>query len=214
MGPGVPKALRLLGGEPLLVHAVRRIAQAPSVGVIVVAAPAADLGTVEAMLRGIPADITVIAGGATRQASVSAALAAVPPTYDFVLVHDAARSLTPPDLVEAVAAALRAGADAVIPVLPVADTIKRVDEAGVIVETVDRAPLRAVQTPQGFRRPVLVAAHAGAGREHTDDAGMVEALGGRVETVPGSDQAFKITRPFDLIVAEALLAADLDHVGQ
>jgi 2-C-methyl-D-erythritol 4-phosphate cytidylyltransferase len=207
MGPGVPKALRLLGGETLLVHAVRGVAAAPSVGLIVVAAPAAEVDTVKAMLADVSAAITVVAGGATRQASVAAALSAVPANFEFVLVHDAARSLTPSDLVEAVAAALRGGADAVIPVLPVADTVKRVDADGAVVETVDRSSLRAVQTPQGFRRATLAAAHLAAGSEHTDDAGMVEAIGGRVDTVPGSDRAFKITRPFDLVIAEALLGS-------
>jgi 2-C-methyl-D-erythritol 4-phosphate cytidylyltransferase len=207
MGPGVPKALRLLRGEPLLVHAVRGISAAPSIGLIVVAAPPDDVDTVAAMLAGV-ATVTVVAGGATRQESVAAALVAVPAKFDLVLVHDAARALTPPDLIEAVAAALRAGSTAVIPVLPVVDTIKRVGADGEVVATVDRAPLRAVQTPQGFRRAVLVAAHAAAADEHTDDAGMVEALGGRVDTVTGSDRAFKITRPFDLAIAEALLGAD------
>ncbi len=207
MGPGAPKALRELAGVPLLVHAVRRVAAAPSVGLIVVAAPSDDRQNVGTMLAGIP-NVRVVAGGATRQESVAAALAGVPAEFDLILVHDAARALTPPELFESVAAALRAGAEAVIPVLPVVDTIKRVDAAGDVVETVDRSPLRAVQTPQGFTRETLVAAHARAADTHTDDAGMVEAMGVRVTTVPGSERAFKITRPFDLVMAEALLTID------
>ncbi|WP_089157405.1 2-C-methyl-D-erythritol 4-phosphate cytidylyltransferase [Micromonospora sp. NBS 11-29] len=204
LGPGAPKALRPLAGEPLLVHAVRRIAAARSVHTIVVAAPAADVESVRAMLVPV-APVTVIPGGAERQASVAAALAAVPTGPEIVLVHDAARALTPPDLVESVAEAVRGGHDAVIPVLPVVDTIKEVDATERVLGTVDRAALRAVQTPQGFRRSVLTAAHRAAGDPLTDDAGLVEKQGVAVVCVPGSELALKITRPFDLALAEHLL---------
>ncbi|WP_327006963.1 2-C-methyl-D-erythritol 4-phosphate cytidylyltransferase [Dactylosporangium sp. NBC_01737] len=218
LGPGAPKALRLLRGEPLLVHAVRRVAAAPSVGCIVVAAPADAVDDVRELLSPIVAGETcgvaepalgtcqlfVVAGGTSRQASVAAALTAVPEEFGIVLVHDAARALTPPELVEAVADAVRGGHGAVIPVLAVVDTIKQVDDFGVVVGTVDRSVLRAVQTPQGFRRDVLTSAHAAAVDEHTDDAGMAEKLGVPVHTVPGSEAAMKITRPFDLAVAELL----------
>jgi 2-C-methyl-D-erythritol 4-phosphate cytidylyltransferase len=207
MGPGGPKALRLMAGEPLLVHAVRNVAAAPSVGLIVVAAPPNDVEAVAALLAAAEVPLLVVAGGASRQVSVANALAAVPPEFDLVLVHDAARALTPPALVEAVAAALRAGSVAVIPALPVMDTIKRVGDGGEVVATVDRSVLRAGQTPQGFRRATLAAAHASAADDHTDDAGLAEQAGVRVDTVPGDDLAFKITRPFDLAVAEALLAS-------
>lgn len=206
LGPGGPKALRLLGGEPLLVHAVRRIAAAPSVHTVVVAAPAAEVDAVRRLLASV-APVLVVAGGAERQESVANALAAVPPGPGIVLVHDAARALTPSALVEAVAAAVRAGHRAVIPVLPVIDTIKEVDGDGVVLGTVDRSALRAVQTPQGFRREVLAAAHAAAGDPLTDDAGLVEQQGVPVFCVPGSEYALKVTRPFDLTLAEHLLAA-------
>ncbi|MEU1605306.1 2-C-methyl-D-erythritol 4-phosphate cytidylyltransferase [Micromonospora matsumotoense] len=206
LGPGGPKALRLLGGEPLLVHAVRRIAAAPSVHTVVVAAPAAEVDAVRRLLAPV-APVLVVAGGAERQESVANALAAVPPGPGIVLVHDAARALTPSALVEAVAAAVRAGHRAVIPVLPVIDTIKEVDGDGVVLGTVDRSALRAVQTPQGFRREVLAAAHAAAGDPLTDDAGLVEQQGVPVFCVPGSEYALKVTRPFDLTLAEHLLAA-------
>ncbi|MEU8182819.1 2-C-methyl-D-erythritol 4-phosphate cytidylyltransferase [Micromonospora sp. NPDC049044] len=205
LGPGRPKALRLLAGEPLLVHAVRRLAAAPSVHTIVVAAPVADVPAVRELLAPV-APVIVVAGGAERQASVAAALAAVPAGPTIVLVHDAARALTPPELVESVAAAVRDGRDAVIPVLPVVDTIKEVDADEVVLGTVDRSALRAVQTPQGFRRAVLIAAHAAAGDPLTDDAGLVEKQGVAVSCVPGSEYAVKITRPFDLALAEHLLA--------
>lgn len=204
LGPGGPKALRLLDGEPLLVHAIRRVAAAPSVRLIVVAAPAADVEAVRALLAPV-APVTVVAGGAERQQSVAAALACVPAEVEIVLVHDAARALTPPQLVESVAAAVRAGRPAVIPVLPVVDTIKEVGPGEVVLGTVDRSVLRSVQTPQGFRHDVLAAAHAAAADPLTDDAGLVEKAGLPVACVPGSELALKITRPLDLILAEALL---------
>ncbi|MFB9358509.1 IspD/TarI family cytidylyltransferase [Actinoplanes nipponensis] len=229
LGPGGPKALRLLAGEPLLVHTVRRIAAAPSVRLIVVAAPAAEVEAVRALLAPVAA-VTVVPGGAERQHSVAAALAAVPLDVAIVLVHDAARALTPPELIESVAAAVRGGRPAVIPVLPVVDTIKEVGsargvasagvggsggvgaavggedaEVEVVLGTVDRSVLRSVQTPQGFRREVLAAAHAAGLDPHTDDAGMVEKAGVPVTCVPGSELAMKITRPLDLVIAEALL---------
>ncbi len=213
LGPGAPKALRLLGGEPLLVHAVRRVAACPDVGVVIVAAPPDQVAEVRVLLAPI-APVTVVAGGTTRQQSVAAALATVPELFDIVLVHDAARALAPPALVAEVAAAIRAGHDAVIPVLPVIDTIKEVAAsrpgadviAAEVLGTVDRSVLRAVQTPQGFRRAVLVAAHAASAVDDaSDDAGMVEKLGVPVACVPGSDHAIKITRPFDLAIAELLL---------
>jgi len=207
LGPGGPKALRLLSGEPLLVHALRRVAAA-GVGCVVVAAPPGEVDAVAQLLAGI-GPVTVVPGGDTRQASVAAALAAVPANFDIILVHDAARSLAPPALVVSVADAVRAGHDAVIPVLPVVDTIKEVAASGVVVGTVDRTVLRAVQTPQGFRRAVLAAAHDAATDQHTDDAGMVEKLGVPVFCVPGDELAMKITRPVDLMIAEALLARTL-----
>ncbi|MGI8537576.1 MAG: 2-C-methyl-D-erythritol 4-phosphate cytidylyltransferase [Mycobacteriales bacterium] len=204
LGPGAPKALRDLAGEPLLVHAVRGLRSAPSVGPVVVAAPAPDVEAVRGLLAAY--DVDVVAGGAHRQDSVRLALAVLPAEVDLVLVHDAARCLTPSHVVEAVVAALRAGADAVVPVLPIADTVKQVDGQRVL-GTVDRTTLRAVQTPQGFRREVLQQAHSSGPQSATDDAGLVEALGGTVTTVPGDDAAFKITRPLDLLLAEAVLVA-------
>ena len=207
LGPGGPKALRLLAGEPLLVHAVRRVAAAASVRLIVVAAPPGEVEAVRQLLAPV-APVTVVAGGAERQQSVAAALAVVPAEVGIVLVHDAARALTPATLVEQVAAAVRSGRPAVIPVLPVVDTIKEVGPGEVVLGTIDRSALRSVQTPQGFRHDVLAAAHGAGLDPHTDDAGMVEKAGVPVTCVPGSELAMKITRPLDLILAEALL-----HLG-
>jgi 2-C-methyl-D-erythritol 4-phosphate cytidylyltransferase len=217
LGAGAPKALRELAGEPLLAHAVRGLRAASSVGPVVVAAPAADVEPVRALLA--PYDVAVVAGGRERQDSVRAALAALDPAVELVLVHDAARCLTPAGVVEAVVDRLRAGAEAVVPVLPVADTVKQVD-GDRVVGTLERASLRAVQTPQGFRRDLLARAHGlPVGHPHdaaavlpgaappaaTDDAGLVEALGVAVTTVAGHEEAFKVTRPLDLLLAEAVL---------
>ena len=208
LGPGAPKALRELGGFPLLVHAVRTLVAARSVDLVVVAAPPdpQGLAEVQRLLADLPGDTRVVAGGESRQESVALALAALPEGGDVVLVHDAARALTPVDVIEAVVAAVRGGAGAVIPVLPVADTIKAV-EGDQVSATVDRSTLRAVQTPQGFTRDILAKAHAAADPTlpATDDAGLVEALGLPVRTVPGHAEAFKITTPFDLVLAEAVL---------
>jgi 2-C-methyl-D-erythritol 4-phosphate cytidylyltransferase len=215
LGGGGPKALRLLAGETLLIHAARRVAAAPSVAQLVIAAPPNDLQVVRDLMAPVTGsvDVCVVPGGATRQTSVSAALRAASPRLDIVLVHDAARCLTPPELLESVADAVRSGHDAVIPVLPITDTVKQV-ERSTVVGTVDRAALRIVQTPQGFRRRVLSEAHAAVADNLTDDAGLVERLGVAVHCVPGSELALKITRPFDLVLAEALLAGPLRAPGR
>jgi 2-C-methyl-D-erythritol 4-phosphate cytidylyltransferase len=210
LGPGAPKALREVAGSTLLAHAVRRLMGAPSVGCIVVAAPVGSVASVADSLAGESVDgrVHVVEGGASRQVSVAAALAAVPDGYPIILVHDAARAFAPSELVERVAAAVRDGHDAVIPVLPVVDTIKQVDGDGFVTATPERAALRAVQTPQGFRRSVLEHAHRATADDMvaTDDASLVEQLGGRVYCVPGSEAALKITRPADFTTAERLAA--------
>lgn len=150
----------------------------------------------------------VVAGGGTRSGSVRAGLATVPVDVEVVVCHDAARPGASAELFGAVIAAVRGGADAAVPALPVRDTLKRVpewgDSGGVVAGTVDRGGLYAVQTPQAFRREVLVAAHAGE-PEATDDAALVEAVGGTVMAVPGEAAAHKVTEPDDLVVVEALL---------
>jgi 2-C-methyl-D-erythritol 4-phosphate cytidylyltransferase len=139
-------------------------------------------------------------------------LDALPPGIDIVLVHDAARPLVPVDTVDAVIEAVRDGAPAVVPALPLADTVKEVEPAAVagepepVVATPRRARLRAVQTPQGFDRETLVRAHETVTDNVTDDASMVEQLGVPVVVVPGHEEAFKVTRPLDLVLAEAVLA--------
>jgi 2-C-methyl-D-erythritol 4-phosphate cytidylyltransferase len=223
--PG-PKALVELAGVPLVLHAARRLAASGVVASIVVTVPPGRSAGFRALLAGpvrpgIGVPVTVVEGSTSRQASVAAGLAALPPEVDVVLVHDAARALASADLVRAVEGAVRAGHRAVVPGLPVADTIKQVGDpvagssARPVVATVPRATMRAVQTPQGFDRALLDAAHAaGADRAAdeataaTDDASLVEALGERVWVVPGEEQAMKITTTRDLAVAELLARGD------
>lgn len=208
LGPGLPKALRSIGGKPLLVHAVSAMVGASSVDFVVVAAPPDDVGSVEAMLAPFAGGkaVRVVAGGATRQDSVAAALHALPDAVDVVLVHDAARPLAPSALADAVVARVHAGAGAVVPGIAVVDTVKQVDADGRVGRTVDRDSLRAIQTPQGFRRDVIERAHAAAQGSASDDAALVEALGEPVWVIPGHDDAFKVTRPQDFAVAEDVLA--------
>ena len=153
--------------------------------------------------------VVTVTGGATRQESVRAALEVLGPEVDVVLVHDAARPLAPVALIEAVAAAVLGGAPAVVPGVAVDDTVKRVGADGIVYETPPRETLRAIQTPQGFRRSVLERAHAQRGASITDDAGLVELLGEPVLVIPGAAEAFKITRPDDFARAEALLASQI-----
>ncbi|MGQ0837107.1 2-C-methyl-D-erythritol 4-phosphate cytidylyltransferase [Actinokineospora sp.] len=209
LGFGTPKALIPVRGEALLTHAVRGLLDAGCVRHVVVAAPPADLAATVALLAdaGLPAK--VVPGGRDRTESVRLALRhalSVIPDTRVVLVHDAARAFTPAAVIRAVVAAVRAGAPAVIPVLPMADTVKQVDAEGVVHATLDRASLCVAQTPQGFDAATLARAYAAAGDSATDDAGLVEKLGVPVATVPGHPYAMKITTPFDLAIAEAVLS--------
>ncbi|MBA2552430.1 MAG: 2-C-methyl-D-erythritol 4-phosphate cytidylyltransferase [Geodermatophilaceae bacterium] len=206
LGGGSPKAFQPLAGTTLLRRSVNAVA--PYVDVIVVAVPTAWCEVASEILVGTACPVIVVVGGATRQESVVAALAILPPEVDVVLVHDAARPLVPPTVVTAVLAELQAGASAVVPALPVADTLKYVDAAGQVVGTLDRTALAAIQTPQGFRRDILERAHRAAPAVATDDAALVEVLGIPVLTVPGDPAGFKITTPYDVVLAEALLGRD------
>lgn len=207
LGHTLPKALVPLAGRPILAHALEAVAQSGVADIVVVTVPPPLLSDA----RHLSPHATFVAGGATRQESVANALSVLPPETEIVLVHDAARPLTPPEVFQRVVEAVRGGAGAVVPALPVTDTIKQGEPAGQrVTGTVDRTNLFAVATPQGFRYSLLVAAHA-AGAERaaggvgaTDDAGLVEALGEQVWLVPGSPLGLKITTPWDLEIAEYL----------
>lgn len=203
LGAGIPKAFCEVDGRTLLDRAVGGLLAAEVVDHVVVAVPAA---LVDEAKRSLGERATVVAGGADRTTSVRLALAAVAGDPQFVLVHDAARALTPPALVVRVVDALRAGHTAVVPALPLHDTVKAVDANGVVLGTPERAGLRAVQTPQGFARDLLLRAYQRAGTAaFTDDASLVEQVGGQVQVVDGDPLAFKITTALDLLLAEAIV---------
>jgi 2-C-methyl-D-erythritol 4-phosphate cytidylyltransferase len=204
----VPKAFFHLDGRTLVERAVRGLLESGVVDRVVVAVPADRTGQAKLILG---REATVVAGGANRGESVSRALAAVADAEqpNFVLVHDAARALTPPGLVVRVVEALRAGHSAVVPALPLSDTVKAVDANGVVLGTPDRTGLRAVQTPQGFATELLLRAYQRAadltGADFTDDASMVEHIGGQVQVVDGDPLAFKITTRLDILLAQAIV---------
>ncbi len=186
-----------LGGRPVVAHSVATAAGA-SDGVVVVVAAERRTEAV-ALLDGIDGVAAVVDGGATRSASVRAGLAAVPDDAEVVLVHDGARPLASADLFARVVDAVRAGADAVVPGVPVADSLRATDGS-----VVDRDAVIAVQTPQGFPAGRLRSAHASGG-DASDDATLVEAVGGTVVVVDGEPANLKITRPVDLALAAAAL---------
>jgi 2-C-methyl-D-erythritol 4-phosphate cytidylyltransferase len=200
LAAGVPKALVQVGGRSLLQHCLDTAATVARITETVVVVPADQLAEVAASLDA--RSVGVVAGGATRDESVRAGLARVADS-EQVLVHDAARPFVPAEVFERVIDALLDAA-AVIPAVPVVDTIKRVQD-GVVVDTPRRDELVAVQTPQGFRAATLRAAHMAEDPDVTDDATRVERTGIPVRVVAGSVRGFKITTPVDLAVATAML---------
>ncbi|MCW4458527.1 2-C-methyl-D-erythritol 4-phosphate cytidylyltransferase [Microbacterium sp. MPKO10] len=208
LAAGEPKAFVELAGRPILARALDPVFRLREpVHVIVVAPPGRleDAARISRAAAGVADEyVTVVDGGETRQASVAAGLAAVHDSVEIVLVHDAARALTPESQFAAVEGAVSELGIGIVPGLPVADTIKRVDTTESVRDTVDREPLRAVQTPQGFPRALLERAYAAADEPLTDDAGLVSAVGGTIMIIPGHESAFKITTPWDLRRAELL----------
>ena len=208
LAAGIPKAFCVVDGRTLLQRAVTGLLDSRVVDHVVVAVPADRMDEAKRLLGDVgAARVSVVAGGPDRSESVNLALAALPTAAEFVLVHDAARALTPPALITRVVEALRAGHDAVVPALRLHDTIKAVDANGVVLGTPERAGLRAVQTPQGFAADLLSRAYrAGAGMPgFTDDASLVEHVGGQVQVVEGDPLAFKITTQLDLLLAESVV---------
>jgi 2-C-methyl-D-erythritol 4-phosphate cytidylyltransferase len=193
---GAPKQFVTVAGARLVDHAVAAAASACDEVVVVMPDGRAWDGCPVA---------AAVQGGATRSDSVRAGLAAVSSDVEIVVVHDAARPLAAPALFELVIDAVRAGADAAVPALEVADTLKRVDGPRV-AGTVPRDGLVVVQTPQAFRAALLRDAHA-RGEDATDDAALVEACGGRVVVVPGDPRNLKVTTVADLALATTLLEA-------
>ncbi|MEZ5142402.1 MAG: 2-C-methyl-D-erythritol 4-phosphate cytidylyltransferase [Acidimicrobiales bacterium] len=201
-GGDVPKQLLPLGDRRVLDWSLSA-ASAAGDGVVLVGPPGEAPPVDGDVLDGVP--LVVTEGGAERTDSVRAGLAVLPAEVEVVCVHDGARPLASVALFERVVAAVRAGADGAVPGVAVTDTIKRVRADGSVVQTLPRAELRAVQTPQAFTVRALREAHAGGG-DATDDAALVEAAGGRVVVVEGDPVNVKLTRPGDLPRLEALLA--------
>lgn len=220
LGAALPKAFVDLAGQTLLERSLRSIVLLPYPVQVVVVVPTdfvADAeGIANTVAPGLDALVSVVSGGATRHDSVAAGLAAVQPSVQVVLVHDAARALTPSTLFADVDMAVQATGAGIVPALPVVDSLKQVDVTGGVLGIADREQLRAAQTPQGFPRTELDAAYAAAGSsDYTDDAAVFAANGGAVTTVPGDEVAFKITTAWDLNRAHQMLGGlpDVHRVG-
>ena len=205
LGADIPKAFLELGGLSLLTRSA--LAMSAVADVLIIAAPVDGLDEASAQVAQVDAEIHIVAGGEHRQESVANALRMVPEDVSIVLVHDAARPLVPFEVTQNVVAAIRGGAKAAIPVLPLVDTIKRVNNQGIAIETVDRNQLRRVQTPQGFDRATLDLAYRNPEVVATDDAGLMDALGIPVVTVAGDERSLKITTMADVQHALSLLEA-------
>lgn len=198
---GIPKQFRMIGGRPMVAWSLD--AALTTADAVVVVVPAGEIPVVGSLDR---MNVDVVVGAATRSGSVRAGLEALvghAGDDDVVVIHDAARPLATPGLFAAVVAAVRNGADAAVPGVPVVDTVKRVVD-GQVVETLDRDELMVVQTPQAFVMGALRRAHHGD-PEATDDAGLVEAAGGTVAVVPGETANRKVTLVDDLTVVEDAL---------
>ena len=205
LGAKVPKALVQLAGRTLIEHAVSNMSAIADE--IIVAAPKGLEKTFQELLG---SEVLVVTGGITRTESVKAGLKVLSKDAKFVLVHDAARPLASTDLARRIIKELQSGADAVIPGLKVADTIKRVNIDGFVTKTPNRAKLRAIQTPQGFTHATLITAHK-LNAEATDDAALVEELDIPVKVIFGEDRAMKITTPDDLGRAHRFLLGESDR---
>jgi 2-C-methyl-D-erythritol 4-phosphate cytidylyltransferase len=205
VGAEDPKAFLPIGGRPMLAVAVGAAAASPLVGAVIVTAPIGWEERAESCLEGCGVPVLVVTGGETRQASVRAALDAVPAETSIVAIHDAARPFAPPDLFTAVIAAVNERTPGVVPVSPVTDTVKQVAD-GLVVATLDRELLALAQTPQAFDVSVLRGAHrsaAEAGVALTDDSAALEHDGIAVAAIQGDPNNVKITTLFDLANADA-----------
>jgi 2-C-methyl-D-erythritol 4-phosphate cytidylyltransferase len=209
LGAGRPKGFVSLAGRPMLEWSLRAAAASPMVSGTVLVVPAGLTGEGHHIAETFPIVASVVEGGDSRQASVHAALSAVPPAAEVLVCHDAARPLAPPQLFDRVVEAVGAtGAQGVVPVVSSPDTVKRVG-GGYVVETIARDQVGLAQTPQAFMAASLREAHRDAirsGPEATDDAMLLEAAGHRVAVIEGVAANFKITTYEDLERAERILA--------
>jgi 2-C-methyl-D-erythritol 4-phosphate cytidylyltransferase len=201
---GVRKPFLELLGEPVLVHSLRPLLADSRVVCVVVALAPADAASPPEWLRELDPRIQVVAGGDTRTDSVRAALGALPDDVDVIAVHDAARPLVTPDVVSRCIDVAVTGWGAVAG-CPAVDTVKEVDGERAVLATPDRTRLWQAQTPQVFPADMLRCAYVAATGEATDDAALVERTGGRVSMVDGGPSNLKVTRPEDVLVAEAIL---------
>jgi 2-C-methyl-D-erythritol 4-phosphate cytidylyltransferase len=200
---GVDKLFEPVGGLPLLLHSVRALTGSPQIDAVALVVSDANRERIEALVADLPA-LRVVSGGARRRDSVRAGIEALA-DCTHVLVHDGARPFVTADLIESTLAAAR-DAGAALCAVPVTDTVKREGAGGLVAETVSRDGLWLAQTPQAFRRDLLLRAHAAGNADATDDAALVEALGEPVRLVPGSARNIKVTTPVDLALARLLAA--------
>lgn len=212
LGLAQPKAFVGINNWSLLSLTIKRVLEIQRVGHLIIAVPAdfknEALDHIDRAMREsnkkIPVD--VVAGGITRTESVKNSLLALDQLDSYVLVHDAARPFVPAEVFNSVINKLDQGFKVVIPVIPVSDTIKTVNEKDEVINTLDRSQLKAVQTPQGFARDVLSEIYATSNlKPTTDDAGLAEIAGIDVSTIHGSVESFKITTPFDLEMATSFM---------
>jgi 2-C-methyl-D-erythritol 4-phosphate cytidylyltransferase/2-C-methyl-D-erythritol 2,4-cyclodiphosphate synthase len=205
LGADKPKAFVSLAEKTLIQHALENIADVPALEQVIVAVPAGHESQtakiIEVALAGKNVRYDVVVGGDTRQQSIANALDVIDPEVEVVLVHDAARALAPASLFTRVASEVRRSGNGAVPLMKIADTVKRV-EREVVRETVDRNSLRAAQTPQGFVAEKLIASYAAAKSDYTDDAALAQAHGMQINAVEGDERAFKITTADDLTAAE------------
>lgn len=219
-GSAEPKAFVELHGRALVEFGISVATSLPRAGHLVVVVPETHAGRALELIEQVlpersPWEVSVVPGGRERHESVRFGIEALPESVETVLVHDAARPFAGAELFERVVSEVERTGDAVIPALPVVDTLKSVGEDGIVRETIDRASLVAAQTPQGFPREMLAAAHATAqlqdahGPAPTDDAEIVQRAGARVRVIPGEQRAHKLTVPADLAILEHILASNM-----
>ncbi len=208
MGASCNKLLLQLAGRPVLAWTLDAVSAADSIEWVGIVGQPFDKSSVTKLTADFPKPVKWINGGNTRQESVQLGLASLPPNAKHILIHDGARCLVEPMLINRCAEVVASG-NAVIAATPLIDTVKRVDNKGFIIDTPERSQLWAAQTPQGFIVSELKEGHAQAlknGWAVTDDASLYERLGWPVRVLESAPSNIKVTTPFDLIVAEAILS--------